>query len=305
VDETHPARLGLGAHEEKRTHLSWVRALLALLALGFLGREVWVHGPELLALEPEPLWLLVASACVLAAYAGQVLAWQWNLAQLGGEAAFLPLFRVYFTMNMARYLPGKIWSLAGTVALGKRLGLDAGVLSTSVFLGLVSSLASGVLLGFGVAAAFGYSQLLKPVLLLFPALAVLAVIPPVFRFWTSALYRRFRRNTQPPQVATSLLLRSLAHFALVWVAYGLACGSLARAAGASPFTLYVAAFPLAYLVGYAALFAPGGLGVREGALVWLCGGGAAAVAVSLWQRLVLTVLEVLLFAFSVWKGRHD
>ena len=82
----------------------------------------------------------------------------------------------------------------------------------------------------------------------------------------------FTANSPPPEVRTSVLMRSLLHFAAVWVAYGAACGCLARAVGTSPFGLYAAAFPLAYLLGYAAIFAPGGLGVREGALVWLCGG---------------------------------
>jgi len=275
------------------------------VALGWLAREIWTHGPELWAMEPNASWLLVASVCLLAAFVGQVWAWQWNLARLGGKAPFAKLFRVYFTMNMARYLPGKVWSLAGTVALGKRLGLDAGVLSTSVFVGLVSSLASGLVTGFAAALVFQYDRLLNPWLLIVPALALVAVVPPVFRSWSGILYRRLRRGGTPPVVQTSMLLRSLLHFAFVWVGYGAACGCLALAVGASPFGLYAAAFPLAYLLGYAAFFAPGGLGVREGALVWLCGGGVLAVAVSLWQRLLLTLLEVVLFVFSVWKGRHD
>jgi glycosyltransferase 2 family protein len=295
----------VGAHQKRPARLTLVRGLFAALALAFVAREAWRYGPELLALQPSPLWVLAASACVLAAFVGQVWAWQWNVARLGGQVAFMPLFRVYYTMNMARYLPGRIWSLAGTVALGARLGLDAGTLTTSVFVGLVSSLVSGVLLGFGMAGMLGFERLLNPWLLVLPGAALVAVIPPVFRYWSRVLWNRLGREGCPKHLETGALLRSVLHYALVWVAYGLACGCLALAVGAEPFGLYVAAFPLAYLVGYAALFAPGGLGVREGALVWLCGGGAAAVAVSLWQRLVLTVLELLLFALSVWRGRHD
>ena len=295
----------MGAHEKKPSHLGWLRGLLALLALAWLAREIWTNGPELWAMESSGTWLLVATGCLLLAFVGQVWAWQWNLAQLGGRASFAKLFRLYFTMNMARYLPGKVWSLAGTVALGKRMGLDPGILSTSVFVGLVSSLASGVVTGFSVALAFQYERLLNPWLLIVPVFALVAVLPPVFRYWSGLLYRRLRRKGTPPYVQTAVLMRSLLHFTGVWVAYAAACGCLALAVGTSPFGLYAAAFPLAYLLGYAAFFAPGGLGVREGALVWLCGGGVLAVAVSLWQRLLLTLLEVVLFVFSVWKGRHD
>lgn len=295
----------MGADEKKRSHLGWLRALLALAALGWLVREVWTYGPDLVAREPRLEWLCLASGCLLAAFLGQVWAWQWNLARLGARAPYFKLFRVYFTMNMARYLPGKFWSMAGTVALGKRLGLEADVLSTSVVVGLMSSLVSGLLAGFGVAAVFQYERLLNPWMLVAPVLALMAVLPPVFRYWTGLLYRLMRRNGAPPHVRTGILVRSLFHFGGVWVAYAAACSCLAQAVGATPVGLYAAAFPLAYLVGYAAFFAPGGLGVREGALVWLCGGGALAVAVSLWQRLLLTFLEVVLFSVSVWRGRHD
>jgi hypothetical protein len=169
----------------------------------------------------------------------------------------------------------------------------------------VSSLVSGVLVGFAMAWSLGFDRLLHPALLKLPCMALVAVYPPLFRFWSRVLLNRFRPGAPLPPIDAGLLLRSVGHYALVWVAYASACGALACAVGSSQFGLYFAAFPLAYLAGYAALFAPGGWGVREGALVWLCGGGAVALAVSLLQRVVLTLLELVLFALSLWSWRHD
>lgn len=266
---------------------------------------MWRQAPQIRSIEPHPIWLGVACLCVLVASLGQVWAWQWNLVRLGGRGEFMTLFRVYYTMNMARYIPGKIWSVAGTLALGARLGMEAGTLSASVLVGLVSSLVSGLLVGFAVAWGLGLGRLLNPALLIVPGLALAFVYPPFFRLWSRALLHKLKPGERLPAMDAMLLLRSVGHYGLVWLAYGSACGTLALAVGSPEFGLYFAAFPLAYLVGYAALFAPGGLGVREGALVWLCGGGAAALAVSLLQRLVLTVFELVFFAFSVWSGRHD
>jgi hypothetical protein len=191
------------------------------------------------------------------------------------------------------------------VAFGVRLGVDAGTMSASVLLGLVSSLASGVLFGFAVALGLGYKSMLQPVFAVLPALALVSVYPPCFRLWSGWLLRRFRPDAVTPPISAGLLLRSLAYYGLVWLAYGSACGALALAVNAREFGLYLAAFPLAYLAGYAALLAPGGFGVRESALVVLCGGTAAALAVSLLQRLLLTVLEMALFVYSAWSWRHD
>lgn len=293
----------MGAHEKKRRRVSLWRLLLVAAALAFLAHAAWRHGPELASLRPRWDWLGVSALLVLAAFWGQVWAWQYNLTRLGGRASLGDLFRVYYIMNVTRYIPGKIWSLAGTVALGHRLGVEAGIMSASVFLGLVSSLVSGVLVGFALAFALGFDRLLHPVLLVLPGLALLSVCPPFFRWWSRTLLARFRPDAPLPAFDAKLLLRSLGHYALVWLAYGSACGALALAVGSSEFGLYFSAFPLAYLAGYAAFFAPGGLGVREGALVWMCGGGPVALAVSLLQRVVLTVLEAALFAVCVWSWR--
>ena len=61
-----------------------------------------------------------------------------------------------------------------------------------------------------------------------------------------------------------------------------------------PLTSAVAAFTLGYVLGLLALFAPGGVGVRELVLIGLLApflGSGGAVAVSLASRVLLTLLE--------------
>jgi uncharacterized membrane protein YbhN (UPF0104 family) len=72
-------------------------------------------------------------------------------------------------------------------------------------------------------------------------------------------------------------------------------GLLGGAAGG--YAEYLAAYTISYLVGYLALFAPAGLGVREGAMVTvLAYAGLAtrpqAALVALASRVWLTLLEV-------------
>jgi uncharacterized membrane protein YbhN (UPF0104 family) len=61
-----------------------------------------------------------------------------------------------------------------------------------------------------------------------------------------------------------------------------------------PLPAAIGAFTLGYILGLLALFAPGGVGVRELVLIGLLApflGSGGAVAVSVASRLVLTVLE--------------
>jgi uncharacterized membrane protein YbhN (UPF0104 family) len=94
---------------------------------------------------------------------------------------------------------------------------------------------------------------------------------------------------------------SVAGCAIAWLLYGVAfrwfvVGVLGGASG--PTLAYVVAYTGSYLLGYLAIFVPGGLGVRELALTaTLPALGLAtapeAVLVSVASRLWLTVLELL------------
>src|SRR5438445_255728 len=85
--------------------------------------------------------------------------------------------------------------------------------------------------------------------------------------------------------------------ALGWVTYGAAFWLLARGLIADrvvPFAVATGVFALGYILGWLALFAPGGVGVRELVFVslltpWLGSGGA--LVVSLASRVLLTAME--------------
>ena len=85
--------------------------------------------------------------------------------------------------------------------------------------------------------------------------------------------------------------------ALAWVSYGIAFWLLAQGLIADrtlPLTLATGAFTLGYILGWLALFAPGGVGVRELVFVGLLApslGSAGALAVSLGSRVLLTAME--------------
>jgi hypothetical protein len=86
-----------------------------------------------------------------------------------------------------------------------------------------------------------------------------------------------------------------------WIAYGIAFqlfirGMLGNAAGAT--TSYIAVYAASYIIGFLALFAPGGAVVREGAMVTGMlrlglSGRPDALVIALASRLWLTVTELL------------
>jgi uncharacterized membrane protein YbhN (UPF0104 family) len=299
--------MGMGTHKKGGGLLRLIRWLVGIAAVAYLAWRLAADWPAFASLPLDLRWLVLSAGLFALALGAQVSAWQWNLRRLGACVPYGPLFRVYFITNMGRYIPGKVWSLAGMVAGGSRLGVPGETMSTSVVLGLVSSLVSGLSVGSLAAMVTGHGGILSGWFALVPLLSLALLWPQFFRAWMGLALRVLKKPADIPVLTAGLLCRSTFHYALVWCAYAASVGVLAHAFALSSgsFWLFFSAFPLAYLAGYAALFAPGGWGVREGALVMLAGGGAGAIAVSLGARLLLTIFELGLFAFSAWSWRHD
>jgi uncharacterized membrane protein YbhN (UPF0104 family) len=85
---------------------------------------------------------------------------------------------------------------------------------------------------------------------------------------------------------------------VAWVGYGVALWLLARGLlpGAGLDLLpAIAVFTASYLAGFLALFAPGGIGVREGVFILMLQGPigiGAATALAIASRLLLTITEL-------------
>jgi hypothetical protein len=104
-----------------------------------------------------------------------------------------------------------------------------------------------------------------------------------------------------PQISSATIWIAAAKAALSWIAYGVAFqlfvrGVLGSAAGDT--SSYIAVYSASYIIGFLALFAPGGAGVRESAMIagmlkMGLAGQSDAVAVAVASRVWLTATELL------------
>jgi glycosyltransferase 2 family protein len=104
-----------------------------------------------------------------------------------------------------------------------------------------------------------------------------------------------------PRVPARAIWVAAASTAASWLLYGIAFALFAH--GVSPratgnASSYIAVYTGSYLAGYLALFAPGGVGVREAVLVLAMprfglASAADAAVIAITSRLWLTILEIL------------
>jgi len=247
-------------------------------------------------------WIQLAGSCLvlLAAYLFSAGLWGLMVREMSGpEVGFVPSLRVFFTANLGRYLPGKLWQIAGLAYLARGQGVPAGTATGAAVLGQAFSLAGatlvggGVLLGAGVGSALGGGWLA-----LFLLAVLLAVTSPSLLKRLVPLWFRMARQEAPGGFRPDggFGVRWLGLYALAWVLQGLAFWILVGSLGFDLTLLEgVPAYPAAYVAGYLALFAPAGAGIREGLLVVLLGPslGVGAAVVAIVARLWATAVELI------------
>ncbi len=265
--------------------------------MAFVARSIarnWTEFRSLhVALTVTPAWIAASALTVLATYIMQIESWRRILAGWHQRLPFAGAARTWSLANLGRYVPGKVWSVAGLVVLAQRAGVAPGPAAASAFVIQAVTLGSGVAV---VAAAAPHSA--PPLRLAAAALVAVATIGALVWRPTAAWLGRLVNATPALEpLALSAVFASTLLTVVSWWTYGAAFWMLARglvAGAALPLTGAVAAFTLGYILGLLALFAPGGVGVREVVLIGLLApflGAGGAVAVSVASRVLLTVLE--------------
>jgi uncharacterized membrane protein YbhN (UPF0104 family) len=273
-------------------------AVLAVVAV-FFAVTLATRWQEVISLKWQLRPGVFALACVLLALSYALVACLWGLAL--HRAAGTPVragARIWFLANLARYVPGNVWSYVGAVELARREGVARPVSLAVMAYTQVLSVGVALLAGLPVLLA-ERARLGRPALLGAAAVAVVAVLAAVFRRQLLGLARRrlpgLDGDLVPAPGAVALLAVG---YAAYWAVTGLAVAALvASLYRLSPgdVPLVVAAYAAAYAVGFLSLLTPAGIGVREGVLVVALSPvlpAGPALVVALVSRVWMMVVEL-------------
>lgn len=286
--------------------LQWV---LGLLVAYFIVRSVAANWGAIKSSEArirlDPLALAAAGGIVLASYAALISAWRAVLAGWGERLPYARAARVWCVSNLARYMPGKIWQIAGMAGLAKRAGVSPWAAAGSAVIVQLVSVATGALIT-GLAAPQWKEHPLAVAACGVVAASAAAVLAwergtNLLARWMGAM---LGRQIELAPVGKGALALSAGVTALAWAAQGLAL-YLCAVGLIGPTTLGVwsaiGIFTGGALAGLMAVFSPGGLGVREMVLgLWLAPfmGPRRAIIVLVGSRLLLTVTELVAAAIT-------
>lgn len=282
-----------------------VQWALGLAIVVFVARYVIRNWQEVrradLQWQVSPILLLLAVAAVLLVFAILADAWRRMVAGWGRPLTWVAGARIWLLSSMGKYLPGKVWALAGMAVMSERQGIQPWAATASAVVLQILSFGTGAV----VVALSGLTLLPARTT---PGTAVLAVLAAgsigltALALWPPFTRRVLRLLVPSAEIgrvpAGSTVLGGVAANLVSWIGYGLSFWLFARGTlPAAPLTPgeSIGAYTASYLAGVIAPFAPGGLGVREGVLVLALRdrtGLANALALAAVARLGMTFAEV-------------
>lgn len=206
--------------------------------------------------------------------------WAFFLSSLGVEltaASRRELNLVYAKAWLGRYVPGSVVWVAGKIYFASKLGISKTKLAVASFLEALIQLATTLLLAVLLISLDPMTRELAGssfwLLLLLLVVGIVALVPAVFSRYAGFGYRLIKKEPLDPEnlptaktmlqaslrFSLSALVSGLAfYFVLLAVAPGLGFGNL----------FYVLALTaIANALSMIAVFAPAGVGVREGVLI--------------------------------------
>ena len=277
--------------------------ILAIVIVWFAARALhgqWSNAAaRLQSLRPDWLWIAAATAIVLATYVLLIETWRRTITGSGQTLAFGDAARIWFVSNLGKYVPGKIWSIAAMTMMARESSVSGGVAAGSSVMIQLVTIAAGI----GVVMVTGAQAVDHPVIAVIAgAVIVVALVlaPRALPLAGRLAAAVTGRELSLPRMPASLVWMAVVNSVVSWIAYGVAFqffvrGITGSAAGAT--TSYIAVYAASYIIGFLALFAPGGAVVRESAIVtgmvrFALSGQADALAIAVTSRLWLTVTEL-------------
>lgn len=290
----------------RRRAWRYLQFLAGALLVGLAVRSVVGNWQSLRAQPVEwrfsSGWIAGSVLVVFASYALLIEAWRRVVLSMGEQLGFFPAARIWFLASLGKYVPGKVWAVAGAAVLAQRAGVDPSAAVAGALVLQALALASGAA-AVALTARDAFQSLGQGAAPIAGAVIALSLAGVAALAWQGLLDRigRFlpaswpRLRAVPPAMLAAAFIANF----IAWTGYGLALLLLAR--GLLPGVVLslpraIGVFTCSYLAGFIALFAPGGLGPRESVFLLMLAGDIGlkpAAALALASRLLLTGTEVL------------
>lgn len=304
--------------------LKWT---LFAVTIAFVGQQAWNlwNHDEIQSAPLEQIrigWLLVSGLAYAIGWLPSVWFWHRIMNSFGGNVRFRDSARAYYCGHLGKYVPGKAMVLVIRATMMKGRGATGWGAALGATYETLVMMGTGLAVGVALAPILVHESQLTAVpgwlktALVQPALPAIAVViacivvMPILSKVLSALAAKWtpaqmRAEGRTAGISVRTLAEGMGMFVVSWLLQGLSLGFTLRAVGVSEFgnsfptdwLVWTGSTALSTSLGFAVLFAPGGLGVREGLLMAVLNHQTSihprqAILATVLSRLVSLITEI-------------
>ncbi|MCH9683702.1 MAG: lysylphosphatidylglycerol synthase domain-containing protein, partial [Deltaproteobacteria bacterium] len=293
-----------------------VKALLLVVVVAFVGWTAWDlagRWRQSASVDLSAGWIAMAVVPIVGVSLAQALGWV-SLVQrmVGRRLPAVASLELFLASMLGRYAPAKVGMPAILISRARQLALAPSLMGSSMLLIVLVYTILGVGIGVG-ALTVGDGPIpeqldklrggLAGLAIFGMAAAVVLLLTLDRRRYPSWLLRKLEIEGEGPLVGLGMVV----WYVVVWLCWWAHGALLIHAVGGTWVTAGQGAglFVLAPVLGFLALVAPGGLGVREAVVAAGIGvgvGPGAGVVAALASRIIsLSVDVVMWLIFRAWR----
>jgi glycosyltransferase 2 family protein len=271
----------------------------------FLGKMVWDNWSQVkdAPFTLQPLPFILSTITFVFSYFIQI--WAWYLITLKLKISLSPseTLKTWLYSQLGKYLPGKIWLLLGRFYYYESRGKSKKSISVALYFEMVTIIVAAGLI-FLAALIFHreiwlfYFWRQSGWLVLLFLLGFVSLHPRVLQKILNWILVQFKREPISLSISYSDILLILFVCIVSWMIGGIGFYLFVDAVYpvAPRYILFLTgALAISSTLGLIAIFAPSGLGVREGALVYLLSlmmATPVAVIIAVLTRIWMTLIEI-------------
>ncbi len=232
--------------------------------------------------------------------------WKSILKRIGVSLPFFKGLKIIFYSQLGKYLPGKIWKWAGRIYFCQQLGIPTSKALLSVVLELALATISGILI-FLIAFLIspGFKINIHPFFLIIVVIMSFMIIhPKVLTRITNFFLRLVKEKPIKIELNFFQICSIMTYYFMSWFCFGIAFYFLINSVtfiAPSKIPIITGSFAISSTIGVMALFAPAGLGVREGILSLLLSNFfplSLAILLSFLCRIWISIGELVMVGVS-------
>lgn len=278
-----------------------IKLLLLVLVLFFVVKNIVDNFSNIKDINLSNLnygYILPALLVTIVSLFIPVFAWRYLLGTLGANLKLSKAMRIWFISNLGRYIPGKVWQISGLIVLSGKEGITKKASSVSVVYSQI--VANLIGLSLGIFLFIKDEKENFNVFLLVIILVILAILPFVINKLARLALVILKKPKETFKISYGEFIIYVFMQLVNWLVMGLAFVLFINiftdlSVTQHPVSLFI--LPISWTLGLLAIFAPGGIGVREGIMtvylsMFISPGFAAVIP---WiYRIWLTIFELLL-----------